>query len=132
VITITDTITMITIAIITIAIITMAIITIAIITIAIIPSPIITIPIITITIITIAIITITIVNICYHHDQPQTKCPHIRPQSVGRGQQILLENLIWRSALPKLQLSTFTAEWKAAIVNTMNMRHCETSLQWPS
>jgi hypothetical protein len=124
-ITITNAIiiTIITIAIVTIAIITIAIITIAIITIAIITIAIITIAIITIAVITIAIITIAIITI-------SRKCVHIHPQSVGSEQLIPLENLSQRSALPKIQLSTFLVESQAAIVNTMTVRHREISSRW--
>jgi hypothetical protein len=78
---------------------------------------------ITIAIMTIAIITIDIITI-------SPKCVHIHPQSVGSKQQIQLENLSRRSALPKIQLSTFPAESQAAIVNTMAVRHREISSMW--
>jgi hypothetical protein len=65
--------------------------------------------------ITIAIITIS----------PGPNCAHIRPQSMGSGLQILLENLSRRSALPMIQLSTFPAESKDAIVNKHH--DCEAS-----
>jgi len=71
-----------------------------------------------------AIITIAVIAI-------SLECAHIRPQSVGSGQQIPLENLSRRSALPKIQLSTFPAESKAAIVNTMTVRHREILSWWP-
>jgi hypothetical protein len=58
------------------------------------------------------------------------ECAHIHPQSVGSGEQIPQENLSRRSALPKFELSTFPAESKAAIVNTMAMRHRGISSQW--
>jgi len=44
---------------------------------------------------------------------------------MGSGQQILLDNLSRRSALPKIQLSTFLVESQAAIVNTMTVRDRE-------
>jgi hypothetical protein len=46
------------------------------------------------------------------------------------GLQIPLEKLSRRSALPKIQLSTFAAESKAAIVNTMTVRHHEILSRW--
>jgi hypothetical protein len=49
---------------------------------------------------------------------------------MGSGQQILLENLSRRSALPKIQLSTIPTESKAAIVNTMTVRHREILSRW--
>jgi hypothetical protein len=67
---------------------------------------------------------------CHHHHQPQPKCAHIRPQSVGSKQQIPLENLSRRSALPKIELSTILTESVAAIVNTMVVRHREISSRW--
>jgi len=48
---------------------------------------------------------------------------------MGSKQQILLENLSRRSALPKIQLSTMPTESKAAIVNNMVVRHREISLR---
>ena len=84
---------------------------------------IITIAIINIAIITIAIISIAIITI-------SLECDHIHPQSVGSEQYIPLENLSWRSALPKIQLATFPAESKATIVNTMSMRHLEILSRW--
>jgi hypothetical protein len=80
---------------------------------------------ITIANITIAIITIAILTI-----SPRPKFTHIRPQSEESGHQILLANLSQRSALPKIQLSTSPAESKAAIVNTMTVRHHEISFRW--
>jgi hypothetical protein len=62
---------------------------------------------------------------CHHHYQPWTECAHIHLQSVGCGQQILLENLC-----PKIQFSTFSAESKNVIVKTITMRHCEIPLWW--
>jgi len=69
--------------------------------------------------ITIAIITIS------------PECAHIRSQSVGSEQHIPLDNLIRRSALPNIQLSTFPAKCKAAIANTMTVRHREIWSRWP-
>jgi hypothetical protein len=80
---------------------------------------------ITIANITIAIITMAIITI-----SPGPKFTHIRPQSVGSGHQIPLENLTRRSALPKIQLSTCSAQSNAAIVNTMTVRHREISSRW--
>jgi hypothetical protein len=79
---------------------------------------------ITITIINITIITIAIIAI-------SLECAHIHPQSVGSEQLIPLVNLSWRSALPKIQLSTFLVESQAAIVNNMTVRHREISLRRP-
>jgi hypothetical protein len=47
----------------------------------------------------------------------------IPPQLMASMQQIPPENLSQRSVLPKFELSTFPAETKAKIVNTMPMRH---------
>jgi hypothetical protein len=49
---------------------------------------------------------------------------------MGSGQQIPLENLSGRSALPKFELPTIPAESKATIVNTMTMRHHEILSRW--
>jgi len=76
----------------------------------------------------IAIITIVIITIAIITINPE--CAHICLQSVGSEQSIPLENLSRRSALPKIQLSTFPAESQAAIVNTMTVRHCEISSRW--
>jgi len=70
------------------------------------------------TIITIAIISMS------------TKCRNICPQLVGNEQLISLANVGWRSALPKIQLSTFPVESQAAIVNAMTLRHSEISSWW--
>jgi hypothetical protein len=70
---------------------------------------------ITIVIITLAIAIITI--------SPGPNASHTHLQLMGSGQQIPMENLSRRSALPTIQLSTFPAESKAAIVNTMTVRH---------
>jgi hypothetical protein len=87
VITITDTI-----AVITMAIITITIITIVIITITIIPN---------------AIIAIAIIT---NSPGPNAHIYANWPQSVGSREQNPLDNLTWRSTLPKFQLSTFPAE----------------------
>lgn len=44
--------------------------------------------------------------------------------------QIALEYPIWRSALPKLKLSTIPAESNASIVNHMSMSNCEILSGW--
>ena len=66
----------------------------------------------------------------HHHQKPWPKCAHISPISERSKQQILLENLSWRPALPKIQLSTMSIESKTAIVNTMVVRDCEISSWW--
>jgi len=66
-----------------------------------------------------------------HHHLPRPKCTHICPRSMGTKQQIPLENLSWISALPKMQLSTFPAESKAAIVDTLAWRYREILSRWP-
>jgi len=49
---------------------------------------------------------------------------------MGSGLQLPLEKLSGRSALPKIQLSTFPAGSKAEIVNTIAVRHREILLRW--
>ena len=61
----------------------------------------------------------------HYHYQPWTECAHIHLQSVGCTQQILLEHLS-----PKIEFSTFSAESKIVIVNSVTMRHCKISLWW--
>jgi hypothetical protein len=77
--------------------------------------------IITIAFLTIAIITITIITIISISFEYATICP----QWVGNTQYILLENLSWRLALPKFQLSTIHRESMASIVNNIVVRECE-------
>jgi hypothetical protein len=72
----------------------------------------------------ITIVTITIITI-------SPECAHICKQLVGSEQLTPLENLSWRSALPKIQLCTFLADSQAAIINTMNVRHHEISSRRP-
>jgi hypothetical protein len=79
---------------------------------------------ITETIINANITIVTIITI-----SPQ--CAHICKQLVGSEQLTPLENLSWRSALPKIQLCTFLAESQTAIINTMNVRHHEISSRRP-
>jgi len=65
----------------------------------------------------------------HHHQQPRTEYAHVHQQFVGRGEQIPLENLSRRFALPKIQLYTFPAGCRATIVNTNTVRHHEISWQ---
>ena len=83
---------------------------------------------ITITDTNITVAIITIISIAIITISP--KCVHICPHLVGSDQQIPLENLSWRSALPKIQLSTCPAECQAAIVTTITLKHCGIMSRW--
>jgi hypothetical protein len=74
----------------------------------------------------IAISTIIIIAIL----SMRTKCANIHPQSVGNEQLIPLANVSWRFALPKIQLSTLSVEYQAAIINAMTVRHGEILSWW--
>jgi hypothetical protein len=75
--------------------------------------------------ITIAITTMAIIIMAIITISPRLNQHTSVPTSVGGRQRNQQENLSWRSALPKIQFSTFPAESKAAIVNTMTVRHRE-------
>jgi hypothetical protein len=75
-----------------------------------------------------ATITITIattITTTRDHEQARTECALILHKSMGSGQRIPLVILSQRSVLPEIQLSTFSAESKAAIVHIVIVRHRE-------
>jgi len=59
------------------------------------------------------------------HEQARNECALILHKSMGSGQRIPLVILSQRSVLPEIQLSTFSAESKAAIVHIVIVRHRE-------
>jgi len=69
-----------------------------------------------ITIITIAIMIVSIITLGH-------KCTQKPPQFAVSEQDIPWENVTWSSALPKIQLSTFPAEFQSPMYNTMTMRY---------
>ena len=67
----------------------------------------------------------------HHHHEPRTECVCISSKLMRNRLQIPLRKLSRRSALPEIQLSTFSAESEPAIVNTMTLRHHEILSWWP-
>jgi hypothetical protein len=49
------------------------------------------------------------------------QCKQQRPKFVVSEQEIPRENMTWNSALPKIQLSTFPADFQSPMYNTMTM-----------